>query len=31
VEKQPALPKPHFRPALTFKRWLLLLVGKELP
>ncbi|MFW6127380.1 MAG: MMPL family transporter [Thermodesulfobacteriota bacterium] len=31
VEKQPAVPKPHLGPALTFKRWLLLLVGKELP
>ncbi|MFW6122942.1 MAG: MMPL family transporter [Thermodesulfobacteriota bacterium] len=31
VEKQLAVPKPRLRPALTFKRWLLLLVGKELP
>ena len=31
VEGQPAATRTHFRPALTFKRWLLLLVGKELP
>jgi uncharacterized protein len=31
VEKQAAAPRPHFKPAVNFKRWLLLLVGKELP
>jgi len=31
VEERAAVPRRHLKPALTFKRWLLLLVGKELP
>ena len=31
VEEKAAVPRRHLKPALTFKRWLLLLVGKELP
>lgn len=31
VEKQEEVHRTHLKPALTFKRWLLLLVGKELP